>query len=133
MNRILPVLLSLVVFAPGCAKKETASQAPPPRAQEDVATQAVTPAFAGETWTVTASSAGNTGATYRFNDDGTLVIEAPGSTKMEGKWSWSEGSLTMVEEGISYPTDILALDDSTFKIRSNNPGQPVELTMVRVP
>ena len=30
MNRILPVLLSLVVFAPGCAKKETASQAPPP-------------------------------------------------------------------------------------------------------
>jgi hypothetical protein len=131
MNRILPVLLSLVVFAPGCAKKETASQTPPP-AQEDVATHAVTPAFAGKTWKVTASSAGNTGAIMEFREDGTLVIESPGSTRMEGKWSWSEGALTMVEEGISYPTDILSLDDSTFKIRSNNPGEPVELTMARV-
>jgi hypothetical protein len=132
MNRTLRLLLAIALFTPGCAKKETTSSAPAP-AVDQVATRAVTPAFAGKTWKVTQSSAGNTGATYLFKEDGTLVVESPGATRMEGKWSWSEGALTMVEEGISYPTDILALDDSTFRIRSNNPGQPVELTMTRVP
>ena len=98
-----------------------------------MATHAVTPAFAGKTWKVTASSAGNVGATYEFREDGALVIRSEGSTPLEGTWSWNEGALTLVEEGNSYPTDILALDDSTFSIRSNNPGQPVELTMTRVP
>ena len=134
MNRILLLCLSIVLAA-GCAKKETtsssASATPPP--QDEVATRPVTPAFAGKTWRVTASSAGNTGATYEFREDGTLVVSSSGSTPMTGSWTWNEGALTMVEEGISYPTDILALDDSTFRIKSNNPGQPVELTMTRVP
>jgi hypothetical protein len=134
MNRTLLLLLPIVLFTSGCAKKETSSTASQPAQVEDpVATHPVTPAFAGKTWKVTKSSAGATGATYVFKEDGTLVVESPGATRMEGKWSWSEGALTMVEEGISYPTDILALDDSTFRIRSNNPGEPVELTMTRVP
>jgi hypothetical protein len=36
----------------------------------------------------------------------------------------------MVEESISYPTDILGLTPETFTIRSHNPGQPVDITMV---
>ena len=130
MNRILLLCLSIVVLASGCARKEETATVPPP-AQEDVATQPVTPAFAGKTWRVTASSTGITGGTFEFREDGKLVIQSPGSTPLEGSWSWNEGALTMVEEGISYSTDILALDDSTFRIRSNNPGEPVEITMVR--
>jgi hypothetical protein len=134
MNRTLLLLLSIALFTWGCAKKETTSTASQPASAVDpIATHPVTPAFAGKTWKVTKSSSGTTGATYVFKEDGTLVVESPGATRMEGKWSWSEGALTMVEEGISYPTDILALDDSTFRIRSNNPGEPVELTMTRVP
>ena len=131
------ILLCVFILVSGCAKKEAAAPSPSSASKTETGTptptHAVTPAFAGKTWKVVTSSAGNTGATYEFRGDGTLVVKSPGATPMEGKWSWNEGALTMVEEGISYPTDILALDDSTFKIRSNNPGQPVELTFVRVP
>jgi len=126
--RILVVLVLLVLA--GCAKKEEPrAQAPP----ADVPTHAVTPAFAGKTWKVTRSSAVALGTTYEFRTNGTLLVSSPGSTPLAGTWSWSEGALTMTEEGISYPTDILALDDSTFRIRSNNPGEPVEITLERVP
>jgi hypothetical protein len=39
----------------------------------------------------------------------------------------------MVEESISYRTEILALDEGTFKIRSHNPGTPVDITLVPAP
>jgi hypothetical protein len=124
--RILLVLLLL--GSAGCAKKEE-RQAQAPAAA--VATHPVTPAFAGKTWKVTQSSAVAPGTTYEFREGGTLVVITPGSPPLTGRWAWSEGNLTMTEEGITYPTDILALDDSTFRIKSNNPGQPVEITMVR--
>ena len=98
---------------------------------KNVPTHAVTPAFAGKTWKVVQSSAVAPGTTYEFREGGTLVVSSPGSPPLTGNWAWSEGNLTMTEEGITYPTDILALGDSTFRIRSNNPGEPVEITMVR--
>ena len=39
-------------------------------------------------------------------------------------------SVDSVEEGIPHKTDILRLSAAEFKIRSNNPGQPVETTFV---
>jgi hypothetical protein len=36
----------------------------------------------------------------------------------------------MIEEGIPYPTDILELTADRFRIRSHNPGEPVEIGMV---
>jgi hypothetical protein len=126
--RILPVLL--LVVAAGCAK--TKDQPPPPEAPAaDVSTPAAAPAFAGKTWKVTQSSAVAAGTTYEFREGGTLVVSSPGSPPLTGSWAWSEGKLTMTEEGISYPTDILALDDHTFRIRSKNPGEPVEITLER--
>jgi hypothetical protein len=122
--RTAMILLALV--AAGCAKKE------PPRAQApsaDVPTHAVTPAFAGKTWKVVQSSAVAPGTTYEFRADGTLVVASPGSPPSSGRWAWSEGNLTMTEEGITYPTDILALDERTFRIRSHNPGEPVDITL----
>ena len=124
--RILLVLLLL--FSAGCAKEEE-PKAPAPAA--DVPTHAVTPAFAGKTWRVTQSSAVAPGTTYEFREGGVLVVNSPGSPPLTGSWAWSEGNFTMTEEGIAYPTDILALDDSTFRIRSNNPGEPVLITLER--
>ena len=120
------LLFLLVVLAAGCAKKEQ-SQVPPPAAE--VPTHAVTPAFAGKTWKVMQSSAVAPGTTYEFRAGGSLVVTSPGSPPSPGSWAWSEGNLTMTEDGITYPTDILALDDSTFRIRSNNPGEPVDITL----
>ena len=117
------MLFALFLLAPGCARKEEAPET----------SHAVTPAFVDRTWRVTSSSAGPPGSTYEFRRDGTLIVETPGSSPLSGSWTWNEGTLTMVEEGISYPTDILALDDSTFRIRSHNPGEPVELKMGRAP
>ena len=123
------LLVLLLLMAAGCAKKEEPRTAAPAADVADVPTQAVTPAFAGKTWRVAQSSTVAPGTTYEFREGGTLVVTSPGSPPLEGRWAWSEGNLTMTEEGITYPTDILALDDSTFRIRSNNPGQPVEITL----
>jgi len=129
-SRILLVLCLLL--AAGCAKKkEPAQPAQSAAPAADVATHAVTPAFAGKTWKVTQSSAVAPGTTYEFKERGTLVVTTPGSPPLTGSWAWSEGNLTMTEEGITYPTDILTLDDHTFRIRSNNPGEPVEITLER--
>ena len=38
--------------------------------------------------------------------------------------------MTLVEEGIPYKVDILRLSRDEFRIRSNNPGEPVEIRFV---
>lgn len=88
------------------------------------------PTFVGKVWQVKASSSVAPVTHYSFLADGTLVIEAEGGTPGYGKWTYENGALTMIEEGVSYPTDILKLDDSTFEIRSHNPGEPVTITLV---
>jgi hypothetical protein len=91
------------------------------------------PAFAGKVWRVKSSSAGEPGSTYAFHPDGTLVIESPHGTPMQGQWSYSDGKLVMTEEGIAYPTEIVKLDAATFQIRSHNPGGAVDITLVPAP
>jgi len=109
--------------APPEAAPEPASPPPPP------ATPAK-PAFADKVWKVKASSAVADGTTYTFLSNGTLVIDAEQGTPGYGQWTYVDGALTMIEEGQSYPTDILRLDDQTFEIRSNNPGGAVTITLV---
>jgi hypothetical protein len=132
--RPLLALLALLALAGGCSRTTPDEKAPAATAEAPpVATTPVTPAFAGKTWRVTESTGVAPGSTYEFATDGVLRMTAPGSTPAEGTWKWEEGVLTMTEEGIPYRIDILALDDSTFKIRSHNPGPPVDITMVREP
>jgi len=88
------------------------------------------PAFVGKVWQVKESSAVEPGTHYSFLADGTLVIDAKSGTPGYGKWTYENGALTMIEEGVSYPTDILKLDDTIFQIRSHNPGEPVTITLV---
>jgi hypothetical protein len=70
------------------------------------------------------------GTLYVFLSEGTLLITSPNSKPALGTWKYEGGALTMVEEGIPYKVDILRLSKDEFRIRSNNPGQPVEITLV---
>jgi hypothetical protein len=108
----------------------TASPAPAPASD---AAEATKPEFAGKVWRVQSSTAGEPGSTYAFLADGTLVIDSPHGTPMHGKWSYDDGKLVMTEEGVAYPTDIVALDADTFQIRSHNPGGVVDITLVPAP
>lgn len=110
--------------------------ADPAPADATPAPAASTPAasdFSGKVWKVTQSSAVEAGTTYAFLDGGVLVIDSPNGTPLRGRWDYTDGKLTMTEEGMAYPTDILELDADTFRIRSNNPGEPVEITMALDP
>lgn len=92
-----------------------------------------TPAFVDKVWRVEGSSAVEAGTTYAFLSGGTLVVDAPHGTPMTGSWTYADRRLTMTEEGIAYPTDIVSLDASHFTIRSHNPGGVVEIAMVAAP
>ena len=70
------------------------------------------------------------GQLYVFLSEGTLVIASAGGTPAFGRWSRTGEGLTMVEEGRSYPTDIVSLTADEFRIRSHNPGQPVDIRLV---
>ena len=87
-------------------------------------------AFVDRVWKVTESSAVAPGTLYAFRSDGTLVVTSPGSRPLVGSWARAGAGLVMVEESISYPTDIISLTPTTFVIRSHNPGAPVDIAMV---
>jgi len=112
--------------APAATTPEPAS--PPPAPAQSPA--AAAPAFVGKVWKVKASSAVALGTHYTFLSDGALVIDAGQGTPGYGQWTYVDGALTMIEEGQSYPTDILRLDDQAFEIRSNNPGGAVTISLV---
>jgi heat shock protein HslJ/uncharacterized membrane protein len=54
-------------------------------------------------------------------------MAAPHSTPAFGAWRYDDGRLTITEEGRDYPTDILALSESAFRIRMHSSGTPVEI------
>ena len=122
---------------PATAASPPATSTPPeatpaPALTDDVA-EARKPAFAGKVWRVQSSTAGAPGSTYAFLADGTLAIDSPHGTPLYGLWTYDDGQLVMTEEGVAYPTDIVALDAGTFRIRSHNPGGTVDITLVPAP
>jgi hypothetical protein len=58
------------------------------------------------------------------------VIASPKSKAALGAWTYTNGQLTMIEDTQAYRVDILSLSDDAFRIRSNNPGGSVEISMV---
>ncbi|TWI01877.1 hypothetical protein IP90_02437 [Luteimonas cucumeris] len=133
------IAIIAAMLAVACNKPQPAETASTAAAPASPATQASTapavaddalPAFVGKVWQVQESSAIAPGTRYSFLVDGRLVIDAEGGTPGYGKWTYENGALTMIEEGVSYPTDILKLDATTFQIRSHNPGEPVTITLV---
>ncbi|MGH8174463.1 MAG: hypothetical protein ACREPX_15085 [Rhodanobacteraceae bacterium] len=134
----LVLLSALSACAPSTpdASRNAQPAATAPRATS-AATPAATPAstaaakprFTDRVWRVESSTAVAPGTLYTFLSDGTLVISSEQSTTAYGRWTYESGKLVMIEEGIAYPTDILALDDTSFAIRSHNPGEPVDIKL----
>lgn len=144
---LMPALLVIAICGcdrPATPETDTATDAPAPAADGPVAgavpaTPVEAPAgeptpasaaFVDKVWRVRESSAVAVDTRYSFLADGTLVIEgAGGPPPGYGSWAYADGALTMTEEGIAYPVDILALEADRFEIRSNNPGEPVTILL----
>jgi hypothetical protein len=130
------ILVGAVVLLSACKPANSPNAEPVtiqvPEVVPPSAPVATAPAFVDKVWRVQDSPAVEPGTTYAFLGDGTLVIDAPNGKPIYGSWNYDDDKLTMTEEGIAYPTDILKLDAGTFQIRSNNPGGAVEITLARV-
>ena len=88
--------------------------------------------FLDRVWRVRESSAVAPGTLYVFLSDGTLLVAAENQKPSFWRWTYVDGALTMIEESVAYPTDILTLSDKEFTIRSHNPGEAVLITLVPV-
>jgi hypothetical protein len=88
------------------------------------------PSFVNRVWMVAESNTVTKGTLYVFLSEGTLVVASPHGKPALGSWRYEGDRLVAVEESIEYPVDILHLDDREFRIRSNNPGTPVEIKLI---
>jgi hypothetical protein len=123
------VAVALLAGATSCAPPVTPT--PPSPAPSAVPAPPAAPiTFVNRVWQVAESSAVTPGQLYVFLSEGTLVVASPTGTPSLGRWSRTGDGLTMIEEGISHPTDIVALTATEFRIRSHNPGQPVDIRLV---
>lgn len=122
---------------PATTPTPTPEAAPPAAdAGEGAAVAASDPAaaLAGKVWRVERrSDGGEVGATYAFLADGTLVVDSPNGTPATGSWAVDGGALSLTEEGVTYPTDLVVRDADHLTLRSHNPGGVVEIALVRAP
>jgi hypothetical protein len=88
------------------------------------------PSFENRVWRVADSTGMTPGQLVVLLSEGTLVIASPTSTPMVGRWSRTADGPTFIEDGLSYRIDILALTPGEFRIRSHNPGTPVDTRLV---
>jgi hypothetical protein len=102
---------------------------PPPERAVDRGSSAPS-SFVDKAWKVSESTSVAPGTVYEFKSDGTLLVTSPHSTPMVGSWKMENGAMTMVEEGLSYRTEILESGPNVLRLRSHNPGEPVEMTLV---
>jgi hypothetical protein len=124
---IAVLALTLALAAPGCAPRPadeapaaTSTTAPPPA-------PTVAPSFINRVWQVEKSEQIPAGPLYTFFSDGVLVITSPGNTPLVGAWARTDSGLTMTEESITRPVDVLELTAERFRIRINGVGEPVEI------
>ena len=110
--------------AASAAAAEAIPAEPVPSATVPATAQdAATPAFAGKVWRVVDSGGVAVGMRYAFLADGTLVIEDPaGNPPGYGTWTYTDGKLSIEEEGVAYPTDVVHVDTHRLELRSHNPG-----------
>jgi len=122
--------------APAAATPATPAPTPVAPAPPADSAPAADPAsvLSGRTWRVERrSDGGEIGSTYGFLADGTLVVDSPNGTPMTGSWTAEAGALSLTEEGIAHPTDLVVRDADHVTLRSHNPGGVVEIALVRAP
>ena len=131
--RTLAVIFVSALAVTACGKSEQEQPAPaPPVAPAPVAAPVSAeagPSFVNKVWRVAESKQVAPGETRTFLSDGTLVMSSPNAKSAFGSWRYEDGRLTITEEGRDYPTDILALSESAFRIRMHSPGEPVEMLL----
>jgi hypothetical protein len=113
----------------GCSPQSS----PPQQKLDDVdldGVEADSTSFANRVWRVERSASVEPKTLYVFLSDGSLVITSDHGTPLLGTWKYEDGTLTMIEEGLPYDVDILELSGDRFRIRSNNPGEPVEIEFI---
>ena len=129
----VPATTSAAPPAAATAASPPAPVTPTPASVAQASSATTSPAFVDKVWRVAPSSSQQPGTTYTFLSGGALVIDAPGGTPMTGAWRQVDGKLTMVEEGIAYPTDIVELDTAHLVLRSHNPGGSVLIQLLAAP
>lgn len=125
-TRSLAALAALLLILVGCEKTEP----PPPATTQPTVSplpESKSESFVNRVWEVAESTQVDRGALRVFLSDGTLVMTSPNTTPAFGTWRYTDGRLTIIEEGQEYPTDILELSDRAFRIRMHSPGEPVEI------
>ena len=105
----------------------SASEPPPPDSSTTTTAGAATPSFVNKVWVVAESKDVAVGELRVFLSDGTLVMTSPHATPAFGQWRYTDGNLTITEEGLDYRTEILELSENAFRIRMFSPGEPVEI------
>ena len=130
------IVISLLALV-ACDRSDNSPSASAPAAESPPAAESTTSAapapakaeasFVNKVWVVTESRQVAPGEFRVFLSDGTLVMTSPHAKPAFGTWNYDDGSLTITEEGRDYPTDILELNESTFRIRMHGPGEPVEI------
>jgi heat shock protein HslJ/uncharacterized membrane protein len=127
-TRSLTALAVLLLALGGCERAPPTpapAEAPAPIEPDDSAQ--ARPSFVNRVWAIDEATGTETGALRVFLADGTLVMTSPGATPAFGSWRYADGRLTIVEEGLEYPTEILELGEDRFRIRMLSPGDPVEI------
>jgi heat shock protein HslJ/uncharacterized membrane protein len=129
-------ILSAFAFS-ACERRESPPSAPAPATPAEAPAQAApktaSPSYVNRVWRVAESRQVARGALRVFLSDGTLVMTSPGSAPAFGQWNAEGGRLTITEEGLSYPVDVLELGEDAFRIRINGPGEPVEILFEPAP
>ncbi|MGH9379301.1 MAG: hypothetical protein ACRD2Z_01610 [Thermoanaerobaculia bacterium] len=83
--------------------------------------------FVDRVWRVAESPQVQTGSLRVFLSDGTLVMADPHAEPAFGTWAMDAGKLTITEESLTYPVEILELSEQVFRIRIRGPGEPVDI------
>lgn len=155
MRRLLAIAIAILASLAACSEKTPPAatdvapqqEAPPPVAATPAPTAPsratrtggsgelppyqteMPPAFVDKVWRVAPGGEQEAGTTYTFQRDGTLLIDAPHGTPSRGTWRYAGDKVTMVEEGVAHPADVVTLDDTHFVLRSYNPGGSVDIRM----
>jgi heat shock protein HslJ/uncharacterized membrane protein len=126
--RLFAAFAATALALSACAERESPEPSRPATTDTAAPTRSSEQAsFVGKVWQVAESGQVAIGSLRVFLPDGTLVMTSPQSTPAFGAWRIDGGRLTITEEGLDYPTDILALSEYAFRIRMNSPGEPVEI------
>ena len=113
-----------VVILTACGSSTPAPKQPAPSA---ATATAPLQGWVNRIWRVQPESEIPRGALYVFLSDSTLLIASSTGTPAIGRWTMSGDEMVMIEEGMSYRTEILEQSAQRLVLRQHNPGGTVRL------